>query len=71
MITVFLVLSIFIVFEFIYCHCNLEKYINILHRDYFPARWNEYVYPFNWNYMGWGYPSVYDPKFSVPYQVDE
>ena len=39
--------------------------------DYsYPNYWYEYLYPQNWFWSWWGYPSEYDPKFSVPYLND-
>ena len=42
--------------------CMYENYINMMYSG---------VYPFDWNYMGIGYPSIFDPRFSVPFAVDE
>ncbi len=35
----------------------------------YERRWYEHLNPLNWYYSWYGYPSVYDPKFSVPYQT--
>jgi hypothetical protein len=38
-----------------------------------PLNWKprySYLHPYYWNFGWWGYPSVYDPKFSVPYQTN-
>lgn len=45
------------------------------YRSYRPYRptykrvWYEHLYPWNWYNSWYGYPSVYDPNFSVPYQT--
>jgi len=46
-----------------------EKHYHYHHYyDYsYPNYWYEYLYPKNWLWSWWGYPSEYDPKFSVPY----
>ncbi len=33
--------------------------------------WYEYLYPWNWNYGWFGYPSVYDQRYSVPFLANE
>jgi hypothetical protein len=30
-----------------------------------------YLHPYYWNFSWWGYPSVYDPRFSVPYKTNK
>ena len=59
---------------------NLDKdrethYHNHHYYDYsdynYPNFWYEYLYPRYWVGSWWGYPSVYDPKLSVPYVNDE
>jgi hypothetical protein len=37
----------------------------------YPNYWYEYLYPRYWLGSWWGYPSVYDPKLSVPYVNDQ
>ena len=39
------------------------------YRPVYERRWYEHLYPWNWYYSWFGYPSVYDPRFSVPYQT--
>ncbi len=41
-------------------------YNNNYYYDY-PNYWYEYLYPRNWTWSWWGYPSEYDPVISVPY----
>jgi len=38
-------------------------------RPTYERRWYEYLYPWSWYNSWWGYPSVYDPAYSVPYQT--
>ncbi len=43
--------------------------------NYYPRSLNwkpqySYLHPYYWNFGWWGYPSVYDPKFSVPFHTN-
>ena len=62
MLRFYLIISIILVLCVIYYMCMYENYINMMYSG---------VYPFDWNYMGIGYPSIFDPRFSVPFAVDE
>ena len=59
-----------VIFGLVILYCNSENFsaVGLRRRPLrYQRRWYEYLYPQTWYYSWWGYPSVYDPKFTRPY----
>jgi len=56
------IILILIIIYLLYSICTVETF-----RDY-PVGWQDYLlFPYNWSYSWFGYPSIFDPKYSVPF----